>query len=1006
MAQTDLHFSFEPATNSSEDPGDHVAFDVVEFKLTEALNEPFVLEVELLSSDANVDFGKLLDQPVLFTIWQGSTAVRHVHGLISDFGQRETGFRRTRYHAVVEPMLSRTQLYSDWEIFQQQSVPEIIGEVLKADKVDNYTLNQQQTHLSREYCVQADETDFQYLQRLLAEEGFVYRFEHSEQNHQLILTDVIQTFGALSNGENQQEGNKAQPVLYQPKPAGDKPQPALRSFMYQEKVRTARQTQRDYTFKNPRYDQQQASIGKDMPAQSTEYERYDYPGRYKQDAAGVPFTQTKLASLRRDAKMAIAIGDDARIEPGIAFELAGHPRKDLNTLWRPVKVQHSGKQHTSGEEEAANAQTSTSYEQTAQLIPATTEWKADIPAKPHLHGPEIAHVVGPEGEEIYTDEYGRVKVQFPWDRIGGFDEHSTCWIRVAQNWAGAGWGHIAIPRIGQEVIVDFLDGDPDQPIITGRTYDANHPTPYKLPALKTQQTVKSKEHKGGGYNELLIDDTTGEIKTQLHSTHGSTQLTLGFLTHPRAGDGSGEHRGNGFELRTDEWGAIRAGKGLYVSTDERAKAQGKQLDLEEAVNQLKSALETAQLLADAAQEAKAIPAKVESQEDQLNSVFTDLQEPGLLTSSAMGTAITTAKNAQLSAERNVVLTSGENTDISAANNFTAAAKDTVSLFAMTAGMKLFAQQGDVQIQAQRDGMEVFADQSLKIISANDVVEVIAKKELLLTCGGAYIRIKGGNIEIHAPGVIDHKGTSFPFAGPTSLTKNIMELPESALNDESFELLNDDGSPITGVPYIVHLKDDPEKVFASGVTDGEGRTLRISTVNAEELAVQWFAMSYEAGVEYAPGAAPTDEDIKNDILAQNTTSNLVPTAAGSASHPNLEAIANDPTVAAEIDRAWNASNPNSTTGGKKEHGFWILKDSNTGAYSVQDFPSNTATNDSVIPGPVPNVAGKDTVGFFHTHPNTASEGYVSGPSPADSNFSRGTGVPGIIRSHDGMYYFDQ
>jgi len=506
--QTDLHFSFETGNQNEGEETTPISFDVVEFRLIEALNEPFILEIELLSSDADIDFGKLLDQPALFTIWQGSTPVRRVHGLVSGFHQKDTGFRRTRYSVVVEPMLSRTRLYSDWHIFQQKPVPEIITEVFKADNVANFSIQQQQTHLTREYCVQADETDFAYIQRLIAEEGFVYRFAHSEQGHQMILSDVIQTFGTIESGV----------VLYQPNPAGDRPQPALRSFIYQEKVRTARQTQRDYTFRNPRYSQHQASVGRDMPTQSSEYERYDYPGRYKQDAAGSPFTQTRLLSLRRDAKSAVAIGDDARIEPGIAFELTGHPKSSLNALWRAVRVEHNGKQHTSAEEEAASAQTGTRYEQTAYLVPATTDWKAEMPPKPHLHGPEIAHVVGPEGEEIYTDEWGRVKIQFPWDRVGENNEHSSCWIRVAQSWGiGGGDGQQSIPRIGQEVIVDFLDGDPDQPIITGRTNDALNPTPYELPKHKTRSTWRSHTHKGEGFNEIRFEDENQQEEIYIHA---------------------------------------------------------------------------------------------------------------------------------------------------------------------------------------------------------------------------------------------------------------------------------------------------------------------------------------------------------------------------------------------------------------------------------------------------------------------------------------------------------
>jgi type VI secretion system secreted protein VgrG len=844
MAQTDVHFSFEPACNSSDDVQEHVAFDVVEFKLTEALNEPFVLEVELLSSDANVDFSKLLDQPTLFTIWQGQTAVRHVHGLISDFVQKDTGFRRTRYRAVVEPVLARTRLYSDWEIFQQQSVSEIVGEVLKADHVDNYHLNAQQPHLNREYCVQADESDFAFIQRLLAEEAFVYRFEHSEQNHQLLITDVIQAFGSLSGtGETDgQEENdqQVQPVLYQPNPAGDRPQPALRTFAYQEKVRTARQTQRDYTFKNPRYDQQQASIGKDMPAQSSEYERYDYPGRYKQDSAGVPFTRTRLQSLRRDAKTAIASGDDARIQPGVAFELTGHPRNDLNTFWRPVRVEHKGQQHTSGEEEAANAQVSTRYQQTAELVPATAEWKAPIPPKPHLHGPEMAHVVGPEGEEIYTDEYGRVKVQFPWDRIGSNDEHSTCWIRVAQNWAGAGWGHMAIPRIGQEVIVDFLDGDPDQPIITGRTYDAAHPTPYKLPALKTQQTVKSKEHKGQGYNELLIDDTTGEIKTQLHSTHAATQLNIGYLTHPRDTEGNGEPRGEGFELRTDASGAMRAAKGLYISTNGRMDAIGGQLDITELKDCIATLESMVKGLLDTANEHEAPSATHDEREELIEAVnllgagANDREdengaEPVIALSSPAGIAAATPQSIFIGAGRSLELAAQKDAHITINQQLHMTSGGAMSIFAATGGIKEIANQGDLHMQAQNGTLIGESKEALRLATAGHMT-LVAKERLTLTCGGSYMTLTESGIEIGGP-KLDIKAP-INASGPASYSEEVNTWSDVKF-DQHVRIMNG-SEPVANYKYEIIRADGSVQ---SGVSDANGWTELQKSEIPEDFAIR-------------------------------------------------------------------------------------------------------------------------------------------------------------------------
>ncbi|OXI48759.1 type VI secretion system Vgr family protein [Burkholderia aenigmatica] len=484
------------------------SFEVVEFTLHEGLSETFRLQVELASANPAIDFGQILDRNGLLTIWQGDQPVRYVHGAVSSFVQGDTGFRRTRYSAVVEPRLARLKLSSDWRIFQTLSVTEIAVAVLKAHGLTmDYEQRATNEHLTREYCVQAGDTDYDFVERILREEGFFYAFRHGKEGHRLIHCDRLFIFGRL-DGE---------PVIYNPTPGGDQPQPSLRTFAYTESVRTARQVQRDYTFKNPRFNHEYPRDGTDLDHQGRGYARYDYPGRYKHEASGKAFTHDRLRGHRRDARVAFVSGDDARLQPGVAFALRGHPREDMNRSWRPVSLVHHGKQHTSQAEESADAQHGTYYSYEAVLVPDDAEWRAEPLPHPRIDGPQPAVVVGPEGEEIYTDEYGRVKAQFPWDRQGRHDEHSSCWIRVAQNWAGALWGHMAIPRIGQEVIVDFFDGDPDQPVITGRTYNRLQLPPYELPRHKTRMTIKSQTHKGEGFNELRFEDEAGQEEIYVHA---------------------------------------------------------------------------------------------------------------------------------------------------------------------------------------------------------------------------------------------------------------------------------------------------------------------------------------------------------------------------------------------------------------------------------------------------------------------------------------------------------
>jgi len=526
-SQSDVRFTFQPLVGRSE-------FEVVSFELDEAISMPFQLKLELVSFEDDVDFGQLLDKPVLFTIWRGERALRYVHGLVSTFSQGETGFHRTRYRALVEPVLARAGLRSNWRIFQQQTVPQILEIMLKRQGITGYELKSIDKHEVREFCVQAGETDLDFIARLAAEEGFVYRFEHTPKLHKLLITDRLLGLGQISQGaikvEDEDEGFFEQDdtdpnqVLYHANSGGDQARPCLRRLRYSEQVRTARQVQRDYTFTHPAYRQEQRADGSDLKHQSTTYERFDYPGRYKREAVGAPFTATRITAWRHDARLAEVEGDDERLQPGLSFTLTEHPRKDLNMHWRVTRVHHEGTQFTSLQEEAAGAQQGTRYTQEAVLVPGRIEWRPAPLPKPRIDGPQMATVVGPKGEEIYCDQWGRVKVSFPWDRESQDNEFSSCWVRVSQGWAGGSWGSMAIPRIGQDVIIQYVDADPDQPMITGRTYCGNQLPPYDLPKHKTRMTIKSQTHKGKGFNELRFEDELGKEEVFIHAQRDQNNI--------------------------------------------------------------------------------------------------------------------------------------------------------------------------------------------------------------------------------------------------------------------------------------------------------------------------------------------------------------------------------------------------------------------------------------------------------------------------------------------------
>lgn len=524
--QSDMRYTFEPLR------GD--LFEVVSFTLEEGLSEPFKLELELVSHHPSIDFNQVLDLAAVFTLWRGDTPVRYVHGLVSLFQQGDTGFRRTRYTAVVEPTLKRFDLRSNWRIFQGQTVPDIITSMLAEQKLTDLRSEICFEHQPREYCVQAGETDLDFIARLAAEEGLLYTFEHRADGHTLILTDRVGGLGTIGTHTDC-------PVIYQPMAGGDATEPALNRFHYTEQVRTAVQVQRDYTFTHPRYNQQHTATGdQDLNNQHKDYERYDYPGRYKRDIAGKPFTKTRLAALRNDAKLAHLKGDDARLQPGLAFDLSDHPREDFNDRWRTIAIKHEGKQHTSLQEESFGSGLGTAYTLKASAIRWTSDWKAPLRAKPCIDGPQIATVVGPPGEEIYCDEWGRVKVQFPWDRADKNNDHSSCWIRVTQGWAGATWGSMAIPRVGQELVISHLDGDPDQPIATGAAYRQTNLPPYELPKHKTRMTIKSRTHKGEGFNELRFEDELGQEEVFIHAQKDQNTVVKNNQTQSIGADRSSQ----------------------------------------------------------------------------------------------------------------------------------------------------------------------------------------------------------------------------------------------------------------------------------------------------------------------------------------------------------------------------------------------------------------------------------------------------------------------------------
>ena len=561
---------------------------VVRLRLHEALSQPFELHLDVYEERPllkTIGFDKLMDAEAQITLWDGLVPKRQLHGLIAQLEAGKLGKRRRHYHVTVVPDLHRLQLTGDCRIFQQQDVRAILATLLDDNGVIDYRFDLIEPRRKREYCVQYNETDFDFFQRLAAEEGIFYWFEHEQNRHVLCLCDAIERTDALN------------PPLRFAERSADKTEPCVWALNYREQLVTARSVQRDYTFHNPGYNLEHGHSGLNLRNQRRNYEHYRYHGRYKRDEQGKPFTRYFQEQAQRAQRVAELTHDYLQGRAGQYFELSHHPDPTYNQRWVSIENQLEIDQPQAAEEDAmpvlsisaaAPQVTGASRtELTTTCIPWGQAWRPPTPPKSIVQGPQMAHVVGPPNEEIYCDEWGRVKIQFPWDRYGKYNDLSSCWIRVAQNWAGGTWGHIAIPRIGHEVIVDFLEGDPDQPIVTGRTYHTANPPPYPLPMNKTRMTIKSNTHKGKGFNELRFEDQAGKEEVFIHAQKDQNNVVLNDET-TQVGHDRTENVGNDetITIGNDQVSKIQNNRIEMVDGDRHLRVGGERIERVEGTHHL------------------------------------------------------------------------------------------------------------------------------------------------------------------------------------------------------------------------------------------------------------------------------------------------------------------------------------------------------------------------------------------------------------------------------------
>ncbi|MBM3117930.1 type VI secretion system tip protein VgrG, partial [Jeongeupia naejangsanensis] len=802
-----------------------------------ALSKPYLYTLECLSADAGLELKSLLGLAIEVDIHTADGGTQVLTGVVTKVKSLGSDGGFARYGLTIEPPLALLRHRKTSRVFQDLSVPDIVKAIVAEHQERNPLLaasfalqfDLAKTYPARSYCLQYRESDLDFIQRLLAEEGIAYRFGFaggetplttligfddpyqldaaSQARVRFHRADATETDDTITGWDSKRQlgTSKVSLASFDYKPVSTLTADDESVIDHGDGGRQASQSLEDYDPQTLYY----GSDGEDL-------------GRY---------AQLRQQANDRASKQFIGEGTVRQFNVGEWFQLDNHPAHDFDApedrQFTITRQRVQARNNLPGDlvsqlsktvlgSPAATAQTS----QAANDAPFRTDFDAQrrgIPltpdhaphGKPTSRGVQTATVVGPGDGEVHTDELGRIKVQFHWQRTqehpeygASLDDKSSCWLRVAMPSAGAGWGHQFIPRVGQEVLVDFLEGDIDRPLVTGVVYNGSHPVPAfsgagSLPANKTLSGIKTKEHGGGQYGELLFDDTQGEVRTKLSSEHGKTQLNQGFLIHPRS-DGKGTPRGEGFELRTDRHGAIRAANGLLITTEAANGAGGNQLDRSQAQSQLDAAFELASSLGDVAthQLADTVETGPETVKDNTKAAKTQqghlhhLKEAlknwangtnsakdakgeqagqqalivvsapaGLAQTTPNSQAITAGSNLDLIAQRDTQQTSGRRWLHNVGEHislFVAGVKDQIAL-------KLIAAKGKVQVQAQSDNVEINAAKDIQQ-TANQNIHVIAGEEILLTAGGGYIRLKGGNIEIHCPGKVDVKGADHSFSG--------------------------------------------------------------------------------------------------------------------------------------------------------------------------------------------------------------------------------------------------
>ncbi|HIE5623207.1 TPA: type VI secretion system Vgr family protein [Enterobacter hormaechei] len=800
--------------------GCDAGLDVLAFEGDEALSTPFSYRTEFTSADHAISKEMMLMKAASLTLQapvdQGygikiQQPVRVIQGVVTGFKRLGTSKDETRYAVTLEPRLALLSRSHQNAVYQDMSVPQIVEKILRERhgmRGQDFLFSLSKEYPRREQVMQYAEDDLHFITRLLGEVGIWFRFTTDTR----LNIDVAEFYDS-------RQGYEKGLTLPSVPPSGQHSQgvDSVWDMECHHNVVQKAVSTRDYNYRQATQDMNtlvDATRG-DVTTYGEAYhwaDNYLTPGsaydRNPAPESGAFYARIRHERYLNDQTQTVAFTSCPELSPGMLLKVTGgYEVAEVFALGVVVTAMHS------------HAQRDADFCVRFDGIPDSPDFsfRPEPGSRPVMAGTLPARVTSTTENDIYghIDKDGRYRVNMLFDRENWETGFESLWVRQSRPYAGDTYG-LHLPLLaGTEVAIGFEDGNPDRPYIAGVLHDSAHGDHvtirnYRRNVLRTPAN-----------NKIRLDDERGKEHIKVSTEYGGkSQLNLGHLV-----DSEKQQRGEGFELRTDSWGAIRAQKGIFISADGQAKAQGQVLDMEPALARLSAALVEMESLAACAQQAQALAADVGRQQKLLKQKIEQLHEEVILGSAPKGMALVSGEDMQLSASDNMTLTAGKQLDVGAQKDFTLAAGKQLSLYSRE-GAKLFSSQNDIDIQAQGGNITTWSTQDTHISSGRKIV-ITAQDELTLICGGGYIKIKGGNVEIGGPGKLLIKNTGIRKAGTGSM-QGVMKSFEPSTFDEKFVIRNAlTQEPLPGKAYKITM---PNGSVVTGITDAQGAT----TLNSSDL----------------------------------------------------------------------------------------------------------------------------------------------------------------------------